>query len=76
VDGTGVVAATGEMELDASAQTSVEMRDDPTQASIAPTPAHMVSMFQTDGVVLMAKLHFAVERVRTNAVAVLEQVAW
>jgi hypothetical protein len=76
IDGTGVVAATGEMELDASRQASVEMRDDPVQDAIAPTSAIMVSVFQTDGVVLLAKIDFAIERVRTNAVAVLEQVAW
>ena len=76
VDGTGVVAATGEVELAASRQTSIEMRDDPLQDAITPTNAIMTSVFQTDGVVLLAKIDFAVERVRTNAVAILEQVAW
>ena len=76
VDATGIAADTGEVEIDISRGATIEMSDNPAQSAMTPTHAQMVSLFQTNSVGLLARVEFGCARLRDNAVAVLEQIAW
>jgi hypothetical protein len=59
-----------------SRQTAYEADAAPGQDAVEGTGATMVSAWQTNTAVIMATCWFAAERVRANAVAVLEGVSW
>lgn len=77
LDSAGIVGNSDTITVDASGDTTVELRDDPTGDTIAPTGGTtMVSMFQTNSVAIMAQAYFGAERVRDNAVAVVTGASW
>lgn len=66
----------GEVNVDMSTEASLEMSDSPTQSSITPTAASMVSMFQTNSVAFRAERTINWAKRRAGAVAVLDHVNW
>lgn len=66
----------GEVAVDLSREASLEMADNPSQDSITPTGAQMVSMFQTNSVAFRAERTINWARRRASAVAYLSGVAW
>jgi HK97 family phage major capsid protein len=66
----------GNVTVDASREASIQMLDNPTNASSDGTPTTMVSMFQTNSVALRAERFINWSKRRTTAVALLEDVAW
>lgn len=66
----------GNVTVDASREASLQMLDNPTNASSDGTPTTMVSMFQTNSVALRAERFINWSKRRTTAVALLEDVAW
>jgi hypothetical protein len=76
IDGTGIAADAEGVEVEMSRESTVQMEDAPTQDAVAGTGSTVVSLWQTNSVGLLAKVYFAALRLRTNAVAVLEGIAW
>jgi len=76
IDGASIIGDAETIVLDASGEADVEMEDEPTNDSSVPTGSSMTSMWQTNSVALKATAYFAAERKRTDAVAVLTDVAW
>lgn len=66
----------GQATVDFSNQASIQMLDNPTNASKDGTPTTMVSMFQNDSTALRAHRFINYSRRRATAVAVLDQVSW
>lgn len=67
----------GQATLDVSREASIQMLDNPTNESGGATVATtLVSMFQTDSLALRAHRFINWSKRRTEAVAVLEDVAW
>lgn len=73
---TRIAAAAGSLRLKVSREATIEMRDNPIQSGVAPTPADLTSLFQNNAVALMSTIEFGVERVRADACAMLTDVAW
>jgi hypothetical protein len=70
LDAAGIAADAGAIEVKASAETSIEMSDAPTQdATTGTATAASVSMFEVDSVAIMATANFGAELLRTDAVA-------
>lgn len=72
IDGRGLVAEIEDIRFDATDEATLEMADPVTGDSTAPTPATLVSLFQTNSLAARIILRFGVEKVRDNAVATLE----
>lgn len=70
------LADDGEITLDASREASLEMSDAPAHNSGTPTPAQLVSMWQTNSVALRAERVLNWLRRRDPAVVYLTGVAW
>jgi hypothetical protein len=70
------LADDGQVMLDASRETSLQMDDTPTESSATATAATMVSMFQTNSIALRAERWINWQKRRPNAVVVLNAVNW
>lgn len=70
------LADDGQVMLDASRETSLQMNDVPTQDASQGTGATMVSMFQTNSVALRAERWINWQKRRSSAVVVLNAVNW
>jgi HK97 family phage major capsid protein len=70
------LADDGEMAIDASREASLEMSDAPAHNSITPTPAQLVSMWQTNSVAIRAERTINWLRRRDPAVVYLTGVSW
>jgi HK97 family phage major capsid protein len=66
----------GGIETSMSSEASLVMADDPTMNSTTPTPAQMVSMFQTNSVAFRVERSLNWKKRRASAVAVLGSVRW
>lgn len=66
----------GGFRVDLSREASIEMQTAPTQSSITPTAAALVSMFQTNSVAFRAERTINWSKRRNSAVAVLDRVNW
>lgn len=66
----------GDVNVDMSDQASLQMADDPTGDSTTPTPAQLVSLWQTNSVAFRAERTINWARRRASAVAYLTGVAW
>lgn len=66
----------GGVSVDMSTEASLEMADNPTNASDTPTPATMVSLWQTNSVGFRAERTVNWAKRRASAVAVLSGVQW
>jgi len=81
VDASAIVAVSESIQLRTASAGSVEMRDDPTSATASGSPltsteSSQVSLFQTNGVALLAERTLAFELVRASGVAVLDASTW
>lgn len=70
------VADEGGVQVDMSREASLEMADNPAHNSDVPTPATLVSMFQTNSVAFRVERFINWARRRPGAVAVLTGVNW
>lgn len=66
----------GQVTIDASREASLQMLDNPTNASSDGTATTMVSMFQTNSVALRAERFINWQLRRAAAVAVIDQAVW
>lgn len=72
-----VVADADTVELLSSSEADVEMLDDPAQSGGSPpSGSSMVSLFQTNSTGLLVRLFFGAERLRADAVALVNNIAW
>ena len=71
-----VLADDGEVTIDASAEASIEMLDNPTNNAAAGTPTTMVSMFQTNAVALRATRFINWAKKRSTAVQYIKDAAY
>jgi HK97 family phage major capsid protein len=79
VDAAGCCAAGDAIEVDVSAETSLQMDSAPTMTastSGAPTAVNVVSQWQVDSTAIKCIARFGIEKFRANAVATLTSVAW
>lgn len=67
VDPRGVAVAIGDVDVTSAASAALQMQDDPTTGA-----TNLVSMFQTDSTAIRAQIFANWERLRDDAVAVLE----
>jgi HK97 family phage major capsid protein len=70
------LADDGDVSVDMSTEASLEMDNAPAHNSTTPTPAQLVSMFQTNSVAFRAERTINWARRRPEAVAVLSKVNW
>lgn len=70
------LADDGGIEVDMSQEASLEMSDAPAHNSTTPTPAQLVSLWQTNSVAFRAERTINWLRRRTEAVQVLQEVNW
>ena len=75
-DASGLAGNSGEVTLDGSAVTSLQLDSEPTNNSITPTATTMVSLFQSNSRALRAERWFGAEVVRASAVASMSEVDW
>lgn len=66
----------GGFQVDMSTEASLEMKTDPAHDSTTPTPAELVSMFQTNSVAFRAERELNWSKRRPGAVQVLTGVKW
>lgn len=66
----------GAVTIDASTEASIEMADNPTNASATPTATSLVSMYQTDSIALRLHRFINWSKRRSTAVALLDGVGW
>nr|CAD6417805.1 phage major capsid protein [Rhizobium sp. Q54] len=66
----------GGVQVDVSREASLQMLDNPTNASVDGTATSMVSMWQTNSVAFRAERILNWARRRSSAVAVLQDVNW
>jgi hypothetical protein len=76
LDGASMVGAMEPFDLLVSTEGTVEMQTAPTQNSAAGTGASLVSLWQNNLTGIFARAPFGVKRIRNNAVALLNGVAW
>ena len=74
VDCAAIAAAAEAPTIAASSAATVQMDTAPTIASDVPTAASVVSMFQTDSTALLSTAVFAVEKLRSTAVAIVSGI--
>ncbi|MNP21982.1 Phage capsid family protein [compost metagenome] len=70
------LADDGQVTIDASREASLQMLDNPTNASDTGTATAMVSMFQTNSTAFLAERFINWQRRRASAVAWLSGVNW
>jgi HK97 family phage major capsid protein/HK97 family phage prohead protease len=70
------LADDGGVRLDASRETSLQMLDNPTNASSTGAPTTMVSMFQTNSIALRAERFINWAKRRSTAVVYMDDVNW
>jgi hypothetical protein len=70
------LADDGQVTIDASGEASLQMDDEPTNDSSAPTATTLVSMFQTDSTAFRAERFINWARRRDSGVAYLTGVNW
>lgn len=70
------LADEGLATIDVSREASLEMSDAPTGNSSTPTPAQLVSLWQTNSVGIRAERYISYEKRRPQAVAYLSGVNW
>lgn len=70
------LADDGQATIDVSREASVSMEDSPAMNSSAPTPAQLVSLWQTNSVGIRAERYINWEKRRPQAVAYLSGVSW
>jgi HK97 family phage major capsid protein len=70
------VADEGGVDIAMSTEASLEMDSAPTHNSDTPTPAELVSMFQTNSVAFRAERTINWARRRTSAVAWMDNITW
>lgn len=66
----------GGVQIDVSREASLQMLDNPTNASVDGTATSMVSMWQTNSVAFRAERILNWSKRRASAVAVLDEVNW
>ena len=66
----------GGVAVDMSTEASLEMADNPSGSSVTPTPAELVSMFQTNSVAFRAERTLNWARRRDTGVALISGVDW
>lgn len=66
----------GGVQVDLSREASLEMADNPAHNSTTPTPAQLVSMFQTNSVAFRAERFINWARRRPSGVAVVTGATW
>jgi len=71
-----LLADDGQVVIDASAEASIQMLDNPTNDAAAGTPTTMVSMFQTDSVALRAVRFINWAKRRSIAVSYIKDAAY
>lgn len=76
LDASGIAADADEVDVRVSNQADVLMDTAPSMNSATPTAAQMVSMFQTNSVALLATAMFGAQRLRDDAIALIEGVDW
>lgn len=78
VDASGLAGDAEGVTVELSREADVEMvaGDAETLSSITPTPAELVSLWQTNSTAIRANLWFGVERIRADSIAVLDGIAW
>jgi len=77
IDASGIAADLDTIELKASEQASIEMRDNPAQdATTGAASNNLVSMFQSNTVALMSTVLFGAEALRDDAIATLSNIQW
>lgn len=70
------LADDGQVTIDASRETSLQMLDNPTNNSATATPTSMVSMWQTNSVALRAERFINWSKRRADAVVYMDDVNW
>lgn len=70
------LADDGQVNIDASREASLQMLDNPTNASSTATATTMVSMFQTNSVAVRAERFINWAKRRSSAAAYLDAVTW
>jgi capsid protein len=76
VNGAGIAAAANAIELRASRQASILMNTAPVMDSSTPTPATLVSMWQSNTVAYLAECQFGALPLRTDVCAVVQSINW
>jgi HK97 family phage major capsid protein len=76
VDASGIAADGGPATVGASNQAAILMDTAPVMSSATPTPAQMISMFQTNSTALKADAWIAAQVLRDDAVAVVTGITW
>jgi HK97 family phage major capsid protein/HK97 family phage prohead protease len=71
-----LLADDGQVTIDASREASLEMLDNPTNATVGPTATSMVSMFQTNSVAIRAVRFINWKKRRVEAVAYIKDAAY
>jgi hypothetical protein len=72
LDAGAIAANAGEIALRASRHASIEMQSAPANSAATATGANMVSMWQSNGVALLASAAIACAKLRSSAVAVVD----
>jgi hypothetical protein len=76
IDGSNIAANAGTISVRPSGNADVLMDSAPSMDSSTPTPAQVVSMFQTNSVAMRADVWIGAAKLRDNAIAVIENVNW
>lgn len=76
INASEIAASLEGIELDVSGQAAIEMLDETAGSSIEPTEAALVSLWQAGATGLKADVTFAVNRLRSSAVAVRTDINW
>jgi len=76
VDASGIAADGGPVSVKVSTQGDVLMDTAPTMDATTPTPAQMVSLWQTNSTGLLANAWFGAQGLRDDCIAVIEDIAW
>jgi hypothetical protein len=76
LDASQIAAAAVAVDVQVSGQADVEMSDTPGSDVVTPTGASLVSMFQTNSVVMRAVAMIAAQRLRDGAAVLIENIDW
>lgn len=76
IDATGLAGDSEMISVQASDDTTIKMATDPAANSKTGAASENVSMFQTHSTAILATSWFGAMRFRSNAIAIVENVAW
>lgn len=76
IDATGLCGDAEAITIEVSGDTSIQLETEPDGNSVTPAATELVSMFQTNSSAVMATIWFGADRVRSDAVAILDDVEW